>query len=69
MQPCEDHVSHVARSRGHQDEACDGPRDTGQLIKKIIWNIANESVAIVKSRDDQRLMHGSKRGRNRQSET
>jgi len=45
LQPCEDHVNHVAHSRGHQDEACDGPRDTGQLTKKIIWNIANESRA------------------------
>ena len=28
------------------------PHDTGQLTKTIIWNIANESVAIVKLRDD-----------------
>ena len=49
--------------------ACDGPHDTRQLTKKIFFNITDESVAIVKSRDDQRLMHGSKRDRNRQSET
>ena len=36
LQSREDHISHVARSRGHQDEACGGPHDTGPLTEKII---------------------------------
>ena len=37
LQSRDDHNSHVARSRGHQDEVCGGPHDTGQLTEKIIW--------------------------------
>ena len=33
---------------------CDGPHDTGQLTKKIIWNITNESVLRCNSQVERR---------------
>ena len=45
-----DRASHVASPRKHEDEACGGPNDTGQLTEMVLRSSAEESVTIVKSR-------------------